>query len=459
MMKLDQDETSFVRDPYEMLGGDYTLGYLQAGEYGKALGVAARAYYFYWKYRPLNAPIIDAGDRDIFAAEETRFGYRSPSAKPADADSLYAFHENRLIVPEPERFWAHGAGKPLLNAVLNLPSLALVWIATRGGPDVMYYQFHDNYHPIFLLIRLVPLLAGLVSILLVHRIVRRRHGEEKAVLAAGLLGLFPIAVVYFPNIHHDALVVPFAIGTALAFANRRYVWGGIAFGLALAAKNSAIFLFFPVGMLVLGRAWGWLRSGRTPEARRDFLGRLRGALIMGVLGVAVMAPFASPSSYALEILSPVVDRPYHPEGAVRKGAFGEARNMEVPEGYSRTNPYIYVFKSAFPFNVMMLYVILALPMLWVRSEDDLERFGFWMLLAMFPYALAFRHQLTYRSLFFLPFFAILAVRCLGRRQILWILGIFLALDLVLCANPIESGSPRKISNDKNLIESVLSGFR
>src|SRR4051812_28855036 len=62
-MNLDVDEIGFLREPYEMIGGDYTRRYLAEHDLGGAASTIGRSYYFYWKYRPLFAPIIDEEDR------------------------------------------------------------------------------------------------------------------------------------------------------------------------------------------------------------------------------------------------------------------------------------------------------------------------------------------------------------------------------------------------------------
>lgn len=79
-MNLDGDEFAFVREPYEMLGGDYTAGYLRDGEYKKAVSTAARAYWLFWHYRPLFSPIVRDPHKALFSAEERRFGCETNSA-------------------------------------------------------------------------------------------------------------------------------------------------------------------------------------------------------------------------------------------------------------------------------------------------------------------------------------------------------------------------------------------
>src|SRR6185295_6392081 len=93
--RLDIDEFRVIKEPYEMLGGDYTLGYLASHEPARAFACAARAYAFYWKYRPLSSPIIDERDRQAFAEEERRFGYVKPAATTLQRQEIY---EHRLIV-------------------------------------------------------------------------------------------------------------------------------------------------------------------------------------------------------------------------------------------------------------------------------------------------------------------------------------------------------------------------
>src|SRR5215469_11279575 len=72
---LDIDEFNFIRDPYELLGGDYTTGYLREHNYGAAFKTLIKSYYFYWKYRALFSPIISENDKELFHSEETHFGY------------------------------------------------------------------------------------------------------------------------------------------------------------------------------------------------------------------------------------------------------------------------------------------------------------------------------------------------------------------------------------------------
>jgi len=88
-MNLDVDEIGFMREPYEMIGGDYTRRYLEEHDLTSAVSTIGKSYYFYWKYRPLFAPIIEPKDRTLFQREEERFGYVKPISLPGwDPDRI-----------------------------------------------------------------------------------------------------------------------------------------------------------------------------------------------------------------------------------------------------------------------------------------------------------------------------------------------------------------------------------
>jgi hypothetical protein len=112
-VNLDVDEFAFVGEPYEMMGGDYTKRYLTKHEVGNAAVTALKSYYFCWKYRPLFSPIIEEKDKHLFQREETLFGYKKPvSVQRATDPDRVAKYAQRLVVPEPERFYRNGTGSP-----------------------------------------------------------------------------------------------------------------------------------------------------------------------------------------------------------------------------------------------------------------------------------------------------------------------------------------------------------
>lgn len=434
-LRLDIDEIRSVKDPYELLGGDYTLGYLRAHEWGRALDCAWRAYTFFWQYRPLMTPVLPQRELRRFAAEEQRFGYTVPDTGRAGTEEMY---RKRLVVPEPARFYRNGAGVPLLTAVLRLPTLALARFATRDGPDLLAYQFHRNPHPVFILLRLVGILGGLVSVLLVYALLRAEVGEGGGLIGAALMAALPPAIMFFPNLHYDAVLTPFVLAAALLYARKRYVLGGICLGLAFASKNSAVFL--PAALLIHLAIETWrVRRAADPTAASAALGRrARGLMLFGLVALAASSPFANPVSQMQEVLSPIVHRPHDP-----RAPSAEPYRLDAPVAAgtaaaraSRVDALIQRVKWGLGYNLSLLLALLAFPLAWARMRGVTGEFALCMLAVSFPYRVVFGDGLGYRSLMYLPFFTIAAVFALGRRAQLAILALLWLVDLVFLLNPL-----------------------
>jgi hypothetical protein len=424
-MRLDQDEFTFVKEPYELLGGDYTLGYARSGEYGAALKSALKAYYFYWKYRPLFAPIVHQEDKGLFSAEEKRFGYVNPHGAGTALEKNEDAYRRRLVVPEPDRFYAHGAGKPLLSAVVNIPALALVAIATRNGPDLLSYQYNYRYHPIFILVRLGAILAGLATLVLVYLIAEASWGRARAMLAGALFLVYPPVLVYFPNIHHDAYMVPFLLAAAWWVVKERYVAAGISFGLALAAKNTAIFLLPAVAVFLL---WRWWRTD-IPLAKPA-----RAFLVMTAFAAAALAPFANPVSYAREIATPVSGREYDPRGEdVSSFTLAEGQALD-----SQARQSVQQLRRVVPWYAFLAFVLLGILACGPRLRDPVVALSFFFLLMMFPHNLVFGQGLSYRSLMFAPFFCLAAVRLSTTRWCVPAIALLALADLVVLVDPLSA---------------------
>ena len=296
------------------LGGDYTLGYLRRHEYASALKTLVKSYYFFWYYRPLNAPVVREDHRSMFRNEESEFGYIKPASVQFDDLASIEKYQARLVVPEPDRFYSHGAGKPLLPALLSIPQLSLLKFFGISTDRILNSQYHQRYDPVFIIFRLVQIFAGLISIFLVFKIVERKFNSERAYLAALIFAIFPVTIKYFPNLHHDAILVPFVLLAVYLQMVKRYVAAGFAYGLALASKNLAIILLPALAADVAIRGFRiWNEAGM--ETALAFLRtRLAGLAIMGAVAFVTLLPFANPISYAQEILTPLISRPVDPRG-------------------------------------------------------------------------------------------------------------------------------------------------
>ena len=461
---LDIDEFLVIKEPYEILGGDYTVGYLKEGDYRSALSCVGRSYFFYWQYRPLFSPIIPDKHKTLFEKEEKKFGYQKPD--PVREKTLEEY-QSRLIVPEPDRLYMHGAGKPLLPAITTIPALGITWLAMAlaggSGHDLLHYQFTRNYHPIFILVRLTSILAGLASILLVHYILRKETNKKTALIGSWVFAAFPTAMIFFPNLHQDAILVPFVIAASYYFVKEKYLWSGVWFGLAMASKNTAI-LMVPVMLthvvvegVLLYRNNGGFSISKFVKARL-----LGFALIAGV-GLVVLLPFANPVSEAREILTPVVSREFDPRGGDIDKEFSVKAKLasKSRSGYKNTmSPSVYFVRRIAGYNASMIWVLMALPLLIWKADRPLARYCLYFLILSFPYRIMFGGSLSYRFLMFVPFFAILASMVLNRKQLVLILILLILIDIVFCIDPIRvSAGMYILGGEETFFEALFRGFR
>ncbi len=438
---LDIDEFEFVREPYELLGGDYTKGYLKQREFGKALDVARRAYWFYWKYRPLNAPLVAPKDRRTFAEEEREFGYVAPTRIARDDPEAVAKYKSRLIVPEPDRMYRHGAGKPLLPALLMVPQLGLT-SAVLGSPRrLLEIQFSSGYHAAFILVRLDFVLAGLLAVFLTYWLLQGFASPGVALVGAAILGLNPISVSYFPNIHHDAIMVPFLLGSMGLLIRRKLVLGGIAFGLALASKNSAILVAPAMAYLLLSeKVW----SGESLSSHAKIVGCAKRILLFAVTAIVVLVPFANPISYTKELLTPVSGRAYDSRGENIAGYSLVERGGDADDSqsisHSVVRPEIDFLQRVTGFKFTLWFpALLGMLLMALHLQETGSRAAWIWMLAIFPAGAVFSYSMNYRALMFLPPFAILGATLLPRR---WAWLLVLAL---CCASVVYAWDPMTVN--------------
>lgn len=440
-VNLDIDEFAFVREPYELLGGDYTTGYLREHNFGAALRTFVKSYYFYWKYRPLFSPIIGANDKQLFRLEEIHFGYVRPdSVSKEDSDSLTKYSQ-RLIVPEPDRFYSHGAGKPLLAALVSIPQLALVKVLTPGSRNLLHYQYKNNYHPIFILTRLAQILSGLITVLLTYRILEREYDWSKALFGAALVALLPVSIKYFPNLHHDSILAPLSLASAYFFYEGKYKRSGLFFGLALASKNVAVLLLPAFIAFIACSALQARRDGAPGDKGYSLNREAAGLAKVMILGVLVLTPFANPISYAQEILTPVTHRERDQRGVdVEQFTLQGRLSGAGPTAASSTpRPEIQLTQMLFRLeNNDFFFLVIACVLFWSARRDRLSRLCFIFLLCALPYGLVFGYGLTYRSLQFVPFFAIACATLAPPRYLVGLVVALLAIDLLYCIDPITT---------------------
>jgi hypothetical protein len=435
---LDIDEFNFIRDPYELLGGDYTVGYLKQHRIADAASTVLKSYYFYWTYRPLYSPLIPEKDKLMFATQEHDFGYTKPASVSKDDPEALTKYGKRLIVPEPDRFYSHGAGKPLLSAIASIPQLTLLKLISPNDKNLLYYQYRYNYHGIFIVARLVQILAGLATILIVYWILARECDQTRALIGAACVGFFPTAIEYFPNLHHDSILAPFLMSSMYFFLKEHYKKAGLFFGLALATKNVAIFMLPVFAVQVIYN----LMEARRASSALDWkaaLRKLTGPLKAAAIGVLVLLPFANPISYASEILTPVTHRAtdMRGENVEQLGTLSGRLGLQAQQVAGVERPSIQLLRMILRLETNdFFFVAIAVVMFYSMRQDPLMRMCFLFLLMSLPYGLIFGYGLNYRSLQFVPFFAIVIGRLIPRQYAVAFVAFLLLVDAVYCVDPI-----------------------
>jgi hypothetical protein len=157
-------------------------------------------------------------------------------------------------------------------------------------------------------------------------------------------------------------------------------------------------------------------------------------------GLLAMAPFAHPVSQVREVLTPVTNRPFDPRGEdVSRYSLAKIPPRAVgagPQAVERNE--VSRIKALVGYNLSLPLVLIALPLLWSRLGSPLGVYAFCFVLTAFPYRVLFGEGLGYRSLMYLPFFAILAALALGRRALLGVVAVLVILDVVFVIDPMTA---------------------
>ena len=422
-----------------MLGGDYTLGYLKQHDYGNALRTLAKSYYFFWTYRPLNSPVVKESDRVLFADEEAKFGDVRPSAPQSDDASAVESYKARLIVPEPDRFILTAPGKGLLPAILSIPQLALMKALGIGSDRLLTAQFHQQYDFAFTFCRLAQILAGIVSVILVFKILERYVNLERAYLGTLIFAIFPVTIKYFPNIHHDLILVPFFVLAVYLYVTNRYVAAGVAYGLALASKNVAIILVPVLGVDLLIRLFQVLNKSGPAGAFVFARARMFGLAIMGAVAFVTLLPFANPVSYAEEILTPVIARPLDPRGEnVSQWSLKSIVGNDASHELTLSGQVKFAQNFLYFHDMGFMFFVIALCLAFQRRMNDITRISVLVMLFYLAVSPIFGLALEYRTLFVVPFFAMAAAELLEVRQLKWLVAATGVLAVLYVSNPAET---------------------
>ncbi|HEV3290303.1 MAG TPA: glycosyltransferase family 39 protein, partial [Streptosporangiaceae bacterium] len=183
-----------------------------------------------------------------------------------------------------------------------------------------------GFHPWSL--ALPQVIEGVVSVLVMYRVVRRWAGVVPGLLAAAIFTLTPVAASMFGHSMEDGALTMCLVLAAdsyqravMAARLRPLIWSGVWVGLGFQAKMLQAWMILPA------LAAGYLLSAPAPLRRR--LGQL------AVAGTVMLA--VSLSWIALYTLTPAADRPYV-DGSTGNSAVAMAFGYNGLERFGITVP-------------------------------------------------------------------------------------------------------------------------
>jgi len=201
------------------------------------------------------------------------------------------FHPDEALYAAFGRLIASGRDPLLAQTIVDKPPLPFYLLAGSfgllGGSEFAA--------------RLPTFFASLISVALAYALARRLYGARPASLAAGLLALSPFAILFSVTLFIDPVLTAFGLWGLWSAAADRPRQAGLAFALALACKQTALFLV----PLALALALVTLPASADPRAalRRiaRHLGPLAGALLLAALVIfgwdALRLQFGAPISF------------------------------------------------------------------------------------------------------------------------------------------------------------------
>jgi 4-amino-4-deoxy-L-arabinose transferase-like glycosyltransferase len=167
----------------------------------------------------------------------------------------------------------YGAFDP--NATITIDKLAGSFLPQALSARIF------GFHPWSL--ALPQVIEGVVSVLVMYRVVRRRAGPAAGLLAAGIFAATPIAASMFGHSMEDGALTMCVVLAADSWQRavmegrlRSLCWAGVWVGLGFQAKMLQAWIILPALGLgyLLAAPGGWtLRRGLLPRGRNGQLER------------------------------------------------------------------------------------------------------------------------------------------------------------------------------------------
>ncbi|MEK7328998.1 MAG: glycosyltransferase family 39 protein, partial [Chloroflexota bacterium] len=149
------------------------------------------------------------------------------------------FHPDEALYATFARLIASGRDPMLSTVVVDKPPL----------PFYLTAASMSLFGPTEFAARLPFFFAGVISIALLHQLGGALYNRRAGTLAALALALSPIAILFAITLFTDTLLVAFLLWSLLMAVRQKWSWAGLAFGLAFACKQTALF-FLPLIILL-----------------------------------------------------------------------------------------------------------------------------------------------------------------------------------------------------------------
>ncbi len=117
----------------------------------------------------------------------------------------------------------------------------------------------------------VSVLFSLGTLLLTWRLARFLYGRWVGALAMFFLAVMPAASIIDTWVKQDAAAIFFMVLSIYLFVRKRHLWSGMALGLGMLSKETAVFALPALGVFVLANrrrdmAWGLVKAGTLGAA-------------------------------------------------------------------------------------------------------------------------------------------------------------------------------------------------
>ncbi len=313
---------------------------------------------------------------DVYVApDEGKWIYRSAyflrallAGNLAETSSIAATPEVEVLAPAVPTMWTGALGlwaKYWLAGGQPADSLAAYLDAIPADTEKIPLDFYPwTRFPTVLLTSLsIPVFYYLLSCLI---------PSSTAWLVVTLLALDPFFIGLSRVIHHDALVSIFIFAAVLSLLVYRQqnrsrfflLWSGLAGGLALLTKPTALYLVTFVGLFLL-----W----QIIAAQGSLSAKIRSVIIEAMIwgGVAALTFIAVwPAMWVapVDTLAALLERALNAAGGSNDYSLLPAPGTPLPELGFLFYPVNWLFKSTLPLWVGLIALAVAWPRGWLKQE-------------------------------------------------------------------------------------------